>query len=288
MIDPSEGQPFAAIAAGTAADIDRRRPRGAERARRFLGPARPSREGAPAGATCARRPRSRRRARLDRGARLRQAARTGRERCHRVRALFRVLRRRLRQAPRRDDPISAGLYRAHAARAAWRDRSHHSVELPAADLRPLGRRRARGRQRLRRQAGGGRVPVAPARRRARRGPRIPRRCAQRRHRARSRRRRRARRTRRYRSPVVHRLTRDGRAGRAALPRNGIARSRSSSAAKARRSCSPMPISMQRCRSSSMRSCRTPGQTCSAGQPARSSSGRATRTFSLGSASALRR
>ena len=43
---------------------------------------------------------------------------------------------------------------------------HHSVELPDADLRPQRRRGARRRQRLRGQAGRGRLPVAAAHRRA--------------------------------------------------------------------------------------------------------------------------
>ena len=80
-----------------------------------------------------------------------------------LRALLRVLWRRGRQAARRNDPLSGRLHRADVARAAWRHRPHHSVELPVADLRPLGRRRAGGGQRVRGQAGRRCVPVAAAR-----------------------------------------------------------------------------------------------------------------------------
>ena len=65
-------------------------------------------------------------------------------------------------------PYPASYHGADVARAARRHRPHHPVELSVADLRALGRRRARRRQRVRRQAGGGCVPVAAARRGARR------------------------------------------------------------------------------------------------------------------------
>ena len=131
----------------------------------------------------------------------------------RPRALFRVLRRRLRQAARRDASVPDRLHGADVARAARRHRPHHPVELSAADLRPLGRRRARRGQCLRRQAGRGRLPLAPARCRARGRGRLARRRAQRRHRARPRGGRGAGGASRHRSHLVHRLARRPARGR---------------------------------------------------------------------------
>ena len=176
MIDPSDGLPFAAIAArnGAGHRLVPSRPRSA----RATAPGAGSRRSRRAGF-------SRRLARaildhadelaLHRGARLRQADEAGARRRRRVRAILRVLRRRVRQAARRDDSLSGRLFGAHVARAARRHRPHHPVELSDADLRALGRRRARGRQRLRREARRGRVPVVAAHRRARRGRRASRR-----------------------------------------------------------------------------------------------------------------
>ena len=105
-----------------------------------------------------------------RAARLRQAGQAGACRRRRAGALLRVLCRRLRQAAWRDPALSGRLQRVHLARAAWRHRPHHSVELPDADLRPQRRRRAGRRQYLRRQAGRRRLPVAdPGRATGRRG-----------------------------------------------------------------------------------------------------------------------
>ncbi len=144
-----------------------RRARRRARARRRLGTASAGREGSPArDVSRARSSTTRDELALTRGARLRQAAEAGARRCRGLRALLRVLRRRVATSCWRHDPLSRGLHRADLARAARRHRPHHPVELPAADLRPLGRRGARRRQRLCRQAGRGRLPVVAARGRA--------------------------------------------------------------------------------------------------------------------------
>ena len=104
-----------------------------------------------------------RRTGADRAARLRQAHQTGQGRRAGAGALLRVLRRRLRQAARRDHSLPRRLQRDDLARAARRDRPHHSVELPDADFRPQRRRRAGGGQCLRGQARRRRLPVADAR-----------------------------------------------------------------------------------------------------------------------------
>ena len=163
-----------------------------------------------------------------------------------------------------DDSVSGRLHGADLARAARRHRPHHSLELSAADLRPLGRRRARRRQRLRRQAGRGRLPVAAARRRTCRRRRLARRRAQHRHRTWPRGRRRARRASRAsitsRSRDRRRPARGRRRGRqAALP--GHARARRQGR---RRSCSPTPTSTRRCRCIVNAIVQNAGQTCSAG------------------------
>ena len=64
-------------------------------------------------------------------------------------------------------PYLGHAFRRGRARAARGHRAHRPVELPDADLRPLGRGGARGRQRRRRQARRGCVADDPARRRAR-------------------------------------------------------------------------------------------------------------------------
>ena len=109
MIDPSTGAAFARIARGTAADVDRAVAAAQRGARRRVGPARAGGEGARCSARLAH-------AILDHadelalleardcGKPLKQA----RADVAALRALLRVLRRRLRQAPRRDDSVSAG------------------------------------------------------------------------------------------------------------------------------------------------------------------------------------
>ena len=186
---------------------------GRARARRRLGTPRAGGEGPSARETRARDPRPCRRARAARGARLRQADEAGARRRRGLRPLFRVLRRRVGQAVRRHDPVSRRVHGADVARAARRHRPHHPVELSAADFRPLGRRCARRGERLRREAGRGRLPVAAARRRAGGGHRLAGGRAQHRHGARARGRRRARHASRHRAPVVHGIARDGRLGR---------------------------------------------------------------------------
>ena len=73
----------------------------------------------------------------DRIARHRQAAQPGARRCAGVGALFRVLRRGGRQAARPDDPTGTAT-RCSRCAGARRHGPHHPVELPDADLRPLG------------------------------------------------------------------------------------------------------------------------------------------------------
>ena len=97
------------------------------------------------------------RARPARGAGRRQAAPPGQGRRAGAGALLRVLRRRGRQGARHHDPLSRRLHGLDPARAARRHRPHHPVELPDADPRAQRRRGARHGQRLRAQAGRGRV-----------------------------------------------------------------------------------------------------------------------------------
>ena len=288
MIDPSDGQPFAAIASGTAEDIDRA-VRAAEQARDGAwGRLAPAEKGRLLGAARARRssitPTSSRciEAR-DCGKPMKQA-RADVAACARYFEFYGGASDKLSGDT---IPVSRRVHGADLARAARGHRPHHSVELSAADLRPLRRRSAGRRQRLRREAGRGRLPVAAARRRAGRGHRLAGRRAQHRHRTRARGRRRARHASRHRAPVVHRLAARRAPGSPAKPRSGTARSRWSWAARDRRSSSPTPISTRRCRRSSTPSCRTPAR------PARraaacSSSARATRRCWKGSARASRR
>ena len=106
------------------------------------GAARAGGEGPPAGAARARDPRSRRRAGADRGARLRQAAAAGaRRRRRRARAISSSTAARRDKLHGETIPYPRRLHGADLARAARRHRPHHSLELSAADLRPLGRRR---------------------------------------------------------------------------------------------------------------------------------------------------
>ena len=213
MVDPSDGAPFAAIARGNAADVDAA-VRAAQAARDGAwGRLAPAEKGRLLGALGRAILEHAEELALDRGARLRQAAEAGARGRRGVRALLRVLRRRVRQAARRDDPVSGGIHRAHVARAARRHRPRHPVELSAADLRPLGRRCARRRQRMRGQAGRGRLPVAVARRGAgrRRGPSRGR--AQHRDGARRGSGRGARRAHGNPAHLVHRVAGDGRVGR---------------------------------------------------------------------------
>ena len=123
-------------------------------------------------------------ARADRVAGHRQADLASARRPRRDGALFRILRGRRRQAARRHDPVSAGLRRASAARAGRRDRAHHPVELPGADVRALARAFARRRERDGDQAVGRRVAIDRRAREARGGERHPGRRDQRRHGAR--------------------------------------------------------------------------------------------------------
>ena len=60
------------------------------------------------------------------GARHRQADETGARGRGRGRALFRILRRRRRQAARRHDPVPRRLFRRHGLRAQGRDGAYHS------------------------------------------------------------------------------------------------------------------------------------------------------------------
>ena len=158
VICPSDGLVFAAIARSGAADIDA-----------AVNAARAAFEGAWGKLTATERGRllvqarrgrrgAHRRTRRARIARHRQAAEPGPRRHGRDRALLRVLRQRRRQGARRDDPLPQRLHRRGGARSARRHRPHRPVELSGADLRPLGRRLARLRQRLRGEAGRGRVP----------------------------------------------------------------------------------------------------------------------------------
>src|SRR5476649_1490430 len=81
------------------------------------------------------------RTRGDVGTRLWQAVAPGACRRRRVCALFRILWRRIGQVRRRHDPVSRRLYGAYVARAAWRHRPYHPVELSAPDFRAFSWRR---------------------------------------------------------------------------------------------------------------------------------------------------
>ena len=176
----------------------------------------------------------------------RQAAEAGPRRRTRTGPLLRVLRRRRRQAARRDDPVSVRHDGADDPRAARRHRPHHSVELSDADLRSQRRCGAGGRQRLRRQAGRGCLPVAAARRRAGDRRRLPGRRAEHRHRLWCRGRRSAGRAPRYRPHQLYRLAGHRALRSRRLQRDTTVRSRWNSAASHRRSCSPTPTSTLWC------------------------------------------
>ena len=147
-----------------------------------------------------------------RGARRRQAAAAGAGRRAGAGALPGVLRRRGRQADRRDHPLSRRLHRLHAARAARRDRPHHPLELSDADHRPLGGGGAGGGQRLRAEAGRGSVPHRARLRAPGRGGRAAGRRAQCRAGARRGGGRGADRASGRRPPLLHRLVGGGAAG----------------------------------------------------------------------------
>ena len=223
MIDPSDGMPFASIAAGTAADVDR--------AVAAAGTARDGAWGRLAPVEKGRLLARLSRAILDHADELAlieardcgkpmKQAQADAAACARY---FEFYGGACDKLHGETIPVSCRLHRADLARAARRHRPHHSVELPDADLRALGRRRARGRQRLRGEARRGCMPVAAAHRRTRRGRRSSRRRAQHRHRARARSRRGARDASGHRAPVVHRVAGDGRVGRAARRRSATAR-----------------------------------------------------------------
>ena len=163
VIDPSDGQPFDELQRGNADDIDA----AVSAARRCYegvwSKLSAAERGPPADAPVEQGRRACRGTRGAGAARLRQAHQAGQGRCPGAGALLRVLCRRLRQAARRHHPLPGRLQRVHLARAARRHRAHHPVELPDADLRPQRRRRAGGRQRLRGQAFGRRLPVADPR-----------------------------------------------------------------------------------------------------------------------------
>ena len=260
---------------------------GTPRVRRLMGPARSGGEGAAAGETRARDSRPRRRAGAHRGARLRQAAFAGAQRRGGVCALLRVLRRRVRQAHRRDDSLSGELHRIDVARAARRHRPHHPVELSVADLRALGRRRAGRGQCVRREAGGRRMPVIAARGGARCGDRAAGWRAQYRHGARPRGGRGARLARGSRSPFIYRIAGHRRVGRrrsreASLPGHAGARGQGS-AGRVRRRRSRRRAAGHRQRDRPERRTDVLG-----GEPARRRASRATRNCWRNSARASRR
>ena len=167
MIDPSDGAPFAAIARGNAADIDAA-VRAAQAARAGAwGKLSPAERGRLLGKLS--------RAILDHAEELALTeardcgkpltqARADVAACARY---FEFYGGACDKLHGETHSLSRRLHRADVAGAARRHRPHHSVELPAADIRTLGRRRARGRQCVRGQAGGGRVPVGVARGRTR-------------------------------------------------------------------------------------------------------------------------
>ena len=165
MIDPSDGAPFAAIARGNAADVDAA-VRAAQAARDGAwGRLAPAEKGRLLGALS--------RAIADHAEELAlveardcgkplKQARADVAACARYFEFYGGACDKLHGAT---IPYPGRVHRAHVAGAVRRHRSRHSVELSVADLRAVGRRVARRRQCVRRQAGGGRVPVAVARRR---------------------------------------------------------------------------------------------------------------------------
>ena len=160
VIDPATGETFDTLARGDARDIDRRRdgrPRGTDGR---LGPHDGDRARPHPDEDERAHPRARRGARAARGARHRQADEPGAQRHPGRRALLRVLRRRGRQGPRRADSLPERLPRRRPARAVRRDGAHPAVELPGADVRPLGRAGAGDGQRRGAEAVGGRLPDA--------------------------------------------------------------------------------------------------------------------------------
>ena len=165
-----------------------------------------------------------------------------------------MARRSLPQQASRLDP----------ARAARRDGPHHPLELSRCRFRPLGRRGAGRRQRLRGQAGGGRFLEHPQGGAPRARSRLSGRRAQCRDGARPDGGSGARLPSRHRFHLLHRQPADRHADPGRRGAKPCRRSRSSSAANPRKSCSPMPIS---------RACvpvvvnaiiQNGGQTCSAG------------------------
>ena len=142
MVAPAEGAVFASIAAGDKADIDLAvaaarkafetgawgRLNAVERGRLLLKLGRLIEEHVrgtrPAG-----------------GARHRQADEAGARRRGRDGALFRILRRRGRQAARRHDTVPRRLLRHDGLGAQGRHGAHHSLELSRPDVRPHDRRR---------------------------------------------------------------------------------------------------------------------------------------------------
>ena len=163
VVSPSDGQVFARIARGTAADIDA----AVKAARRAF-------EEGPWARTPAVE-RGRLMMKLGqkilehfdelaaaRGRRHRQAHETGPCRHHGRRALLRVLRLGRGQVPRRRDSVPRRLHGHRAARAEGRHGSHHSLELSGADVRPDGRAGARDGQLHGAEACRGSVPHARA------------------------------------------------------------------------------------------------------------------------------
>ncbi len=183
VVAPADGETFARIARGGAHEIDLAVKAARSRARqRRLGPAQRHRARPHHGQDRPGHPRPPRRAVEARSARHRQADDHRAQRHHGAGALLRVLRQRGRQGARRGDPVPERPPGHAAARAAGRDRAHHSVELPGADARPLGRAGAGDGQRGGVEAGRRHEPVGPAGGRDRRGLRAARGRAQRRHR----------------------------------------------------------------------------------------------------------
>jgi hypothetical protein len=158
VIDPSDGQVFDEIQRSNAQDIDDAVHAARQCFRCGLEQGQRRRARAIADEALRQGGRARRRTGGHRAARLRQTHQASQGRCAGTGALLRVLRRRLRQAARRDHPLPGRLQRADLARAARRHRPHHSVELPDADLRAQRGRRAGRRQRLRGQARRRRLP----------------------------------------------------------------------------------------------------------------------------------
>ena len=105
MIDPSGRVAVRGDRRGSGPGHRSRGRGGAARARRRVGRLAPAEKGRLLPSSRARSSTSADELALDRGARLRQADEAGARRRHRVRALLRVLRRRVRQAARRDDSV---------------------------------------------------------------------------------------------------------------------------------------------------------------------------------------